>query len=416
MSRRQSNTGVDPILSIVVPTKDRYDTLLVLLAYILNWNRQDVSIVVHDNSTDSTPIESFLAKHGSDSRLIYEHNPQAMSMVENFNRALAKANGTYVCLLGDDDGLVESVVDFCKWMERNRIDSATFDRPQYDWPDLKTGAAPGEEVQSGQLIVPHCNGRLVEVDVPAELGRLLRAAVTNYKNMGPAPYNGLVAKRIFEITKSATGSYFPGTTPDMAASISAFLTVSRHLHVSIPLICGGQSFKSAAGMGRRGQHIGEVQDVRSLEANTSELWSAEIPKFWSGFTINAESALQTLRKWKRDDLAKSFNFNRTIAACLIYLPNAYRLRAWAHIGEASNEVNSIGYFGVIKGVFEVQLARARSLLKRKLRPANRSKHKTISEALDHLQERIDEDFPGASFMSGLDNITLARVSRDQNEE
>jgi hypothetical protein len=386
----------------VVPTKDRYDTLLVLIAYILDWQRDDVSVVVHDNSANNTPIHAFLKRHDTDSRLIYKHDPKPMSMVENFNGAMAKANGTYVCLLGDDDGLVEATVDFCHWMKSASIDSATFDRPRYDWPDLKKTTSSSVSDQKGTLTIPPCDGHLIEVDIYAELKRYLGAAVTNYKNLGPAPYNGLVARDIFNTTKDATGCYFPGTTPGMAAAISSFLTAKKHIHVGIPFICGGHSFNSAAGMGRRGQHIGEIEDVKSLGSETVKLWSPELPKFWSGFTINAESALQTLNAWRRSEIKDMFNFNRVVAACLIYLPNAYRLRSLLHIKDRTCTSDGIGFWGVLVEVSRIQYTRAMNLLTRRAQPANVSSHKTIAQALSYLQEYIVTEFPAVAPQSKLD--------------
>ena len=382
-----------PILSIVIPTKDRYETLLILIDYILGWGREDVSVIVHDNSTDNSLMQNYLVQRGPDAKLIYTHNPSQMSMVENFCGAMGAANGKYVCLLGDDDGLVESTIDLCYWMAKQGIDSATFDRPRYDWPNLLRESSCETKDTQGTLVIPQCDGHIQSIDIDEELTRYLQAAVTNYKNYGPAPYNGLVARKVFELTLETTGSYFPGTTPGMAASISAFLAAKKHVHIGIPFICGGHSFKSAAGLGRRGQHVGEIRDIKSLASDTADLWSPELPLFWSGFTINAESAIQTINSWNRADLRKRFNFDRVIAACMIYLSNEYRLRCLTHIKATHG---TISYTRTTKEYLQIQMARAANLLRRRSAPSVFSYHKTIAGALDHLQSSISHQFDGVA--------------------
>ena len=99
-----------PILSIVVPTKNRYETLSVLVDALMKWKSHDFELVVQDNSDDSTPWEEIAGQHGQDSRLVYSYYKGDISAPENCDLALKRVSGEYVCILGDDDGITEKTI------------------------------------------------------------------------------------------------------------------------------------------------------------------------------------------------------------------------------------------------------------------------------------------------------------------
>ena len=64
-----------PLLSIVIPTKNRYFTLINLVEKLLTWDNDDYEVVVQDNSEDNSDIIDFLKKYENNKNLRYFHNP-----------------------------------------------------------------------------------------------------------------------------------------------------------------------------------------------------------------------------------------------------------------------------------------------------------------------------------------------------
>ena len=84
------------LLSIIIPTSGRHQTLLKVLddIDIKIGHRKDIEIIVEDNGIDTISL---------DQKIRYFHNPTKISITENFDRAVKRAKGNYVLILGDDD-------------------------------------------------------------------------------------------------------------------------------------------------------------------------------------------------------------------------------------------------------------------------------------------------------------------------
>ena len=64
-----SNTS--PLLSIVIPTKNRYECLIPVISAILSHvESSDFELIVHDNSTSNDSVVDFFREH-KDFRLKY---------------------------------------------------------------------------------------------------------------------------------------------------------------------------------------------------------------------------------------------------------------------------------------------------------------------------------------------------------
>lgn len=152
-----------PILSIVVPTKNRYRTLRVLIEAILNWKAQDFELIIQDNSVNNSEILESIVGFRTDKRLKYFYEPKSLTLVENCELAIEKTNGEYICFIGDDDGLVEETTEICKWLKANEIESASFRKASYLWPDVEE-RLKGNSSLTGILHIPLAKGKVQLVD------------------------------------------------------------------------------------------------------------------------------------------------------------------------------------------------------------------------------------------------------------
>src|SRR5687767_10792326 len=99
-----------PLLSLIVPTRERARTLAFTLATALDQASGNYEVVVSDNaSADDT--EAVVRAIG-DRRLRYFNTGRRLSMCDNYEFALENARGDYVIIIGDDDAVMPAGVDF----------------------------------------------------------------------------------------------------------------------------------------------------------------------------------------------------------------------------------------------------------------------------------------------------------------
>lgn len=307
----------DILLSIVIPTKSRYEYLKILVSVLLKFDYQNFEVIIQDNTPKNTEILNFLDS-ASDRRIVYNHNANWMSMKENCDNGIAITRGKYVIMLGDDDGVVESIFELAEWMEKNNVDAAITNKPIYLWPGIRTRVL--SDVASGSLLLKKTSGQIKKIDPLLELDLVLRLGASDMKSL-PRVYHGLVSKNCLEQLKEETGSYFPGPSPDMANAVGLTKYVKTFYLIDKLIIITGNAPKSAGGQGLRHDHIGRIEDQKSLPVGTAENWSPFIPKFWSGQTIWAEAVHKALIATQRADLLAKFNYSYLYACCLVFQKN-----------------------------------------------------------------------------------------------
>lgn len=108
-----------PLLSIIVPTRNRAQYAVPMIRSILAMEGDEFELVISDNSDDDC-LESWVAKQKFDSRFRFERVTDPLSMTENHNRAFSRASGDYICLIGDDDTVLPSVLEASRWAKKQR--------------------------------------------------------------------------------------------------------------------------------------------------------------------------------------------------------------------------------------------------------------------------------------------------------
>lgn len=309
-----------PTLSIVIPTRDRYEYLVPMLDTLLRFPQGDVEIVVSDNTPDNAPLAEYVARV-RDPRLVYVYTAVPMTMHQNCELALDTARGEYLCMLGDDDGLLEWAPDLARWLASQNVDAALGNLPIYRWPGVVTRVY--HEKTTGYVVLRAPSGRTRAVDVPRELRAMVRDGGTQLHH-SPRVYHGIVRRRCMQALKAHSGTYFPGPSPDIANAVGLCRFVRTMVYVDIPVVVSGTSPRSAGGQGSAGAHVGELESVRSLPPGTADAWDVRVPRFWSGPTIWAEGTLKALQA---TDAAPSLNFLSLYANTLVFHWN-YRQRVW----------------------------------------------------------------------------------------
>ncbi len=97
----------NPLVSIVIPTFRRSDTLKDSITSALNQKNFDdyIVIVVDNENEENTETERLIRSYQSD-KLYYYKNQENIGMTGNWNRCIELAQGKWLTLLHDDDKLL----------------------------------------------------------------------------------------------------------------------------------------------------------------------------------------------------------------------------------------------------------------------------------------------------------------------
>lgn len=310
-----------PIISIVVPTRNRYEYLSVLVRSILTMKSRNFELLIHDNSDEPggfVPIGFDL----NDPRLRYIYDPTPMSITQNFEKAVSLATGDYICMIGDDDGVTESVIELAHWLKIKNIDASISPVPTYLWPGVSS-ALDGKQT-SGVLRLPNYTKRIDIIESATAIDSVLSSGGIRIGDL-PSVYQGIVSKRALDRLFELAGTRFPGPSPDMANAVGLSAVVNSFARVSFPVVISGACSVSGAAEGARHQHHGEIADRNFLPQGTAESWPSQVPFYFSGPTLWAATLIHALSATGREGELSRFRYDRLYAACSVLTPN-YRDR------------------------------------------------------------------------------------------
>lgn len=310
-----------PLLSVVVPTKDRYKYLKHLIKLIQSYNSDEWEIVVQDNTDDNTEIVEFLRELNY-LGCRYFHEKGQLPMTTNADKAILHSEGEYVCFLGDDDGVCPNAIEYCKLMKENGYEAMRSNLVIYKWPD-----ATGDTGGGGGVIQlsPKTDKQKVCLSVDA-LNDVVRRGFVDRGNL-PSVYHGIVKREALNRIYEKCGTFFPGQSPDisngvaMACVLDSYLTVDDYVTIS-----GASKFHGGATIGMHKKYP-QIKDMVWFRPGAEKQWDARLPKIAVGSIIWAESAIETLRNMGRDDVINKIDFETILKHFSVYY---YPLRRMAY--------------------------------------------------------------------------------------
>ena len=90
-----------PLISVVIPTRDRSDTLRATLRALAHQASDQIEFVVQDNSVGSDTSDVVLEAMSRDPRIRHSRTPFPASQRQNFELGLQAARGDYMAIIGD---------------------------------------------------------------------------------------------------------------------------------------------------------------------------------------------------------------------------------------------------------------------------------------------------------------------------
>jgi glycosyltransferase involved in cell wall biosynthesis len=304
------------LVSIVIPTRNRSEYAVSCAASLAPLDSSLCEIIFHDNS-DSPTLGSLLKERELIPRVKYIYHSDALDMVENCHRAVSKATGEYVTLIGDDDTVTPDLLKVAAWASQNDVGEVVTTNPvHYYWPDIRRAQ---ESDGIGRLVIKPFDKSVRKADVRTGLENFLKSGALSLVDVTDLPklYYGLVRRTQLNEVLSRTGTFFPGISPDLAITASLACLVNAVWVINYPLFLPGSSGKSLAGASARKQHVGRLEDQRHLSPRWLQAWPEEIPRCFTVQTIWGASAATALAEMGREDLRQKINLARLHAECAV---------------------------------------------------------------------------------------------------
>lgn len=301
------------LLSIVIPTRNRENYAYAAAMLILENTTSKVQVVLQDNSDEKLLLKK-LEKTKYLDRIKYNYSSKVLSFVENFSRAIEIADGEYICMIGDDDGINPEIELFVEWAKENNIEAINPEiKLNYIWPN--TGIEYYKK-DNGNLMIIDFDLKSTIYSTQNEIEKLLKSGGQNYLRYNLVKiYHGIVKKTAMDKVKNITGKYFGGLSPDIYSSIALSLVIDQVLKINYPLTIPGVCRKSGSGHSSTGRHHGALETAPQLVGHTDYKWSNLVPKFYSVETLWADSAIAAFRDMKRFDLLEKFNVPQLSVYC-----------------------------------------------------------------------------------------------------
>lgn len=304
------------LLSIVVPTKDRYFYLKHLIELIKSFNSDDIELIIQDNTYDNAEIIEYLDNLDYP-HLKYFHTKEPISVSENSTNAILNSTGEYVCFIGDDDGVTRHIVDCVKWMKENDIEVLKSQFASYKWPSFVNGRF---FKLSSTISLADYSGGYYEFDGIQALRRLIKEGFSTLSYM-PKVYNGITKRTTLDKILKSTGSFFPGPSPDMANAVALCILSNKNVYIDFPIIIGGQSVNVGGGVRKIKGGYARLSDLPFLPKNSVDTWEKTLPQIWCVETVWPESGIKGIRALKKTELLDLVDYDYLMARFIVARPS-----------------------------------------------------------------------------------------------
>lgn len=302
------------LLSIIIPTKNRYGCLKECITELIKIKSNELEIIIQDNTLNNDDISHFLNEL-KDSRIKYFHNQEKLSQTENSDLACKKAIGEYVCYIGDDDCVAQSIIHVVKYLKENRIDACLCNMASYYWADCVF------DKKTSVLKFIDEKPWVERINIEQKLKEFYLWGCLDIKFL-PRVYHAIISRKVLNDIYEKCGTYFPGAVPDMSNAVSASKQVFNCVFLHLPIIISGYSYNSGAGMGARGEFVAKLDSQSTIEKyhlsnKTLSDWHKKIPRIVDGYSLWTQSTIDALNALNRKEEIDNINFNALYARSIL---------------------------------------------------------------------------------------------------
>jgi len=312
------NSNTTPLLSIIIPTKNRYTTLLpVVNAILKNIKSNNFELIIQDNSDSNKSVLSFFDNiENTDSRIHYYYHGENISISDNTILAIEKILGKYAIFIGDDDIVSPYICEIVEQLNRKDIDCLIFNCGYYWWDSVTFLKETYYHRKKALWIPENINTHLEEKISEKELSFVIKNGGVHLFNL-PRFYHGIIKREVLEKIKSSTGTFLVGSCPDISYATSIAFVIDKYYYINYPVTIYGASKNSGGGYSASNKHYGKIENQTFLKKNILEVWDENIPKIWSAHTIYAQTVSEVLTAFKYNG---KINYNAFYGSMLVYEP------------------------------------------------------------------------------------------------
>ncbi|MGD0950821.1 MAG: glycosyltransferase family 2 protein [Methanotrichaceae archaeon] len=222
----------DTRFSIVIPTRNRHKTLYHCLRTCVAQMFHSFEIIVCDNCSSPETrrtVESFESE-----KIKYIRSDVPLAMSQNWELAISHAEGEYIILIGDDDGLLlNSLWKIDQLLKVLGVRALSWIHVGYNWPN--------SIIATNKLTIP----LVVRNEVLQS-----REVISNYADCKaglpflPGLYHSAIHKDLIALLREKTGRVFDALSHDVYAGFAFAYLAQSYVMIGAPMSIDGHSVES----------------------------------------------------------------------------------------------------------------------------------------------------------------------------
>ena len=294
--------------SIIIPTRERAETLKYAIRTCLYQDFENYEVIVYDNCSSAETkrvVHSFKSE-----KIKYFRSDKPLAMSDNWELALSHAVGEYIIFIGDDDGLLLNSLSKIDCLIRELDVKALCWTPiLYIWPDVPMPYKPNVPIPATNTIkIPWKRGIRFLKSI-----NVIPKSANNQLKSDPLPsiYHNTIHRDLVDLLRKKTGRVFGACAPDLYTGFAFAYLIKEYYVLDYPLSIMGISSKSNgfAQYLLQDKDSTIVQEFDDLNVKAGLGWHPKIPNVPIAMSLAYPDAFQRAKDalFPND---KNLNLNR----------------------------------------------------------------------------------------------------------
>lgn len=295
--------------TIVIPTKNRLDTLRHTLKTCLDQDYENFSVIIANNNCTDGATEYISSLN--DPRITEIISNVDLSMTDNWSQVMPQAisHHGYVTFLGDDDGLLPNCLDLAsKLIKKFDAKVLTWRKGEYAWPEI--------------IVDRYKNYFSISTDLSIEVHRSSEYLEKSHNfsigyDEGPGLYSSFVNVDILKGLSGPEIQWFAAASPDVYSCYAIASSVPEYLRCNFGLSLNGAS-----------KHSNGISSLHSPESDALKLFK-EVSNLHPSLTYApsvaiaaADGLLVARERFPKNFVGYDFSWKGLIERMLFDIQNA----------------------------------------------------------------------------------------------